>query len=161
MADDFQALYEIEERCFDPRFRFGKGYMQHLIRNPQSATWIAEEDGEMAGFAIVGWGKSNRGDGGYLQTIEVAPQFRMHGVGQKLLGLAEISILTADVYTMALHVDATNTAAIRLYERCGYRRRGRKENFYARGRTALRYSKHLEPIDELSLQVLSGNYNAA
>jgi ribosomal protein S18 acetylase RimI-like enzyme len=162
-ADDFAALYAIEERCFEPRFRFGRGYMAHLLKNPDAVTWIAEEDGVMAGFAIVAWGRSVRADGGYLQTIEVLPQFRTRGIGAKLMGLAEISAWSASAETMSLHVDAENDAAIALYEKLGYRRRGRKENFYARGRAALLYTKQLDAVavDIASLQSLGLGYSAA
>jgi ribosomal-protein-alanine N-acetyltransferase len=40
-----------------------------------------------------------------------------------------------------LHVDASNEAAIRLYESAGYRRQGREEDYYAPGRAALIYKK--------------------
>jgi [ribosomal protein S18]-alanine N-acetyltransferase len=160
-ADDFQALYAIEERCFEPRFRFGRGYMQHLIRNPEAITWIAEEDGVMAGFAIVAWGKGVNTDGGYLQTIEVLPAFRGRGIGEKLIGLAEVSAWSWNADILSLHVDAENEAAIGLYEKCGYRRRGRRENYYARGRSALLYEKRLDAVDAVSLQTLGLGYSAA
>lgn len=162
-ADDFPALYAIEERCFEPRFRFGRGYMQHLVANPEAVTWIAEEDGVMAGFAIVAWGRSVRADGGYLQTIEVLPQFRTRGVGQKLMGLAEVSAWSANAENLSLHVDAENDAAIALYEKLGYRRRGRRENYYARGRAALLYTKPLDSVavNVASIQSLGLGYSAA
>lgn len=162
-ADDFPALYAIEERCFEPRFRFGRGYMQHLVRNPEAVTWIAEEDGVMAGFAIVAWGRSVHADGGYLQTIEVVPEFRGRGIGQKLMGLSEVSAWSANSEMMSLHVDAENEAAIALYERLGYRRRGRRENYYARGRAAFLYTKSLDAVsvDAGSLQSIGLGYSAA
>lgn len=135
--------------------------MQHLVKGSESLTWIAEEDGEAVGFAIVAWGSSVRAEGGYLQTIEVLPEWRGRGIGEKLLGLAEISAWSANADTMALHVDAENEAAIVLYEKCGYRRRGRKENYYARGRAALLYTKQLDAVDAVSLQTLGFGYSAA
>jgi ribosomal protein S18 acetylase RimI-like enzyme len=161
MADDFATLYSIEERCFEPRFRFGHGYMQHLIASPDSTTWIAEEDGVMAGFAIVGWGRSFRPDGAYLQTIEVLPEFRSRGIGGKLVGMAEVSAWSASAETMSLHVDAENFAAIGLYESLGYKKRGRKPRYYARGRAALLYAKQLEPVDLMTLQSLILSRSAA
>ena len=161
MADDFAALYSIEERCFESRFRFGKGYMQHLIGSGESATWIAEEDGQMVAFAIVGWGTNSRQGGGYLQTVEVLSDYRGRGVAAKLIALAETSARLANAQEMWLHVDVENDAAIRLYEKCGYRRRGRKEHFYARGRSALVYGKPLESAKELSRMHVAVGYSAA
>lgn len=137
--------------------------MQHLVRNPEAVTWIAEEDGVMAGFAIVAWGRSVHADGGYLQTIEVVPEFRGRGIGQKLMGLSEVSAWSANSEMMSLHVDAENEAAIALYERLGYRRRGRRENYYARGRAAFLYTKSLDAVsvDAGSLQSIGLGYSAA
>ena len=39
---DFPQLYAIELACFQPPIRFSRRYMQRLIANPDSATWIAE-----------------------------------------------------------------------------------------------------------------------
>lgn len=135
--------------------------MQHLVKNPEAVTWIAEEDGVMAGFAIVAWGRSVNADGGYLQTIEVLPGFRCRGIGEKLIGLAEVSAWGARADMLSLHVDAENEAAIGLYEKCGYRRRGRRENYYARGRSALLFEKQLDAVDAVSLQTLGLGYSAA
>ena len=71
IANDFAALYAIEEVCFQPPFRFGRGYMRHLVNASNTATWIAEEKGQMAGFAIVEWTRHRGGVSAYIQTIEV------------------------------------------------------------------------------------------
>ena len=40
-----------------------------------------------------------------------------------------------------LHVNAANEAAIRVYEKSGYRLSGREEDYYGRGKPALVYAK--------------------
>ncbi len=72
-SDDFMQLYAIEEVCFQPPFRFGRRYMRSLVDSPNSITWIAEDEGAMAGFAIVDWGHTNSEVAAYIQTIEVLP----------------------------------------------------------------------------------------
>jgi ribosomal protein S18 acetylase RimI-like enzyme len=52
---DFAALYAIEERCFEPLFRFGRRTMRQFVSRSNAATWLAEEDGELKGFAMVEW----------------------------------------------------------------------------------------------------------
>lgn len=144
--EDFAALYALEERCFQPPLRFGRGYMRQLLENANSATWIAEGgDGKLVGFAIVEWGEGSDGIEAYLQTIEVDLKYRGQGIGKELLRRAEASAQAADAGTLRLHVDTLNETAIRLYERHGYRREGREENYYARGRPALVYVKRLRP----------------
>lgn len=141
--EDFAQLYAIEEVCFQPPFRFGRRYMRSLVNSSNAVTWIAEEDGRMAGFAIAEWSGENSGVIAYIQTIEVIQAERGHGVGGELLSRIEGSACAAGVTLIWLHVDSQNGGAIRLYETNGYLCEGRKENYYAKGRAALIYRKPL------------------
>lgn len=142
-AEDFSQLYAIEEACFEPPFRFGRKLMRRLVTRESSATWIAEHDGRMAGFAIVEWSKTPFGVQAYIDTLEVAPGMRQQGTGAGLLRRVEGSARTAGASSMWLHVDAQNEPAKRLYEQHGFEQRGREENFYARGLAAFIYEKPL------------------
>jgi ribosomal protein S18 acetylase RimI-like enzyme len=142
---DFPALYAIEEICFEPPFRFGRGYMRRLADSVHSITWLAEEDGRMAGFAIADWGRGTEGIAAYIQTIEVLPEMRGRGIGGELLCRIDASARDKGARAIWLHVDSQNGSAIRLYESRGYVCQGRKENYYPHGRAALIYRKALEP----------------
>ena len=143
-ADDFAGLYAIEELCFQPPLRFGRGQMRQLVERRNAVTWIAEQGGPVCGFAIVEWMREPGGVVAYLQTIEVAPDWRGLGVGSELLRRVEGSARAAGAEEIWLHVDAGNAAAIRLYEANGYRIEGRRENYYPLGRAALICLKALE-----------------
>jgi ribosomal protein S18 acetylase RimI-like enzyme len=119
--------------------------MRQLVESASSATWIAEEAGRMAGFAIGVWRRQG-GVGAYIQTIEVAAESRGRGVGRELLSRVEGSALSVGASDISLHVDAENLAAIRLYESTGYVRTLRVEDYYAPGRAALAYAKDLRPV---------------
>jgi ribosomal-protein-alanine N-acetyltransferase len=145
---DFTALYAVEELCFDAPFRFSRALMRKLVANPNSATWIAEEDiaeesKELAGFAIVDWATVPKGTVAYIQTIEVNPASRRKGIASELLQLSEVSALVVGATAIWLHVDVENSAAMHLYEGRGYARKGREEHFYARNRAAFIYAKSL------------------
>lgn len=140
---DFAQLYAIEEACFEPPLRFGRGYMRQLIARSQAATWIAEENGRMLGFAIVEWSTTPAEAVAYIPTIEVAAAARGRGVGGELLRRIEASTRAAGASVLWLHVDAENVPAIRLYEAYGYRRWGSEAGYYGRGRAALVYGKGL------------------
>ena len=142
--EDFDRLYALEEACFEPPSRFSHRYMRQLISRPDTATWIAEEAGEIMGFAIVEWAERKNGVTAYIQTIEVAPEARNRGVGRELLGRTEDSASKAGACMIWLHVEAAHAGAIRLYEAHGYCCEGRKENYYPRGQAALLYRKRLE-----------------
>ncbi len=140
-AGDFSALYAIEEASFVPPFRFGRGYLRQLFASDQTATWVAEEEGHVAGFAAVRLRTDEEPGAAYIETIEVNPEWRGRGVGGELLRRAEGSAQSAGATMLWLHVDAENAVAIRLYQAHGYLLQGKKENFYPRGRTALIYAK--------------------
>ena len=142
---DFEQLYALEELCFQPPLRFSRRMMRAFLQHPRSATWIAEEDNQMTGFAIVGWSERNGASRAYIQTIEVAPEVRRRGIARELLGHVESSAREAGAASIWLHVDASNAGAIRLYEARGYGSQGRKEGFYPLGKAALIYKKDLQP----------------
>jgi ribosomal protein S18 acetylase RimI-like enzyme len=140
---DFASLYAIEELCFQPPFRFSRALMRRLTQSPRCATWVAEENGAMAGFAIVDLKQSSNPPAAYIQTIEVAPAHRGQGIGAGLLQRIEASARAAEAHSIFLHVDTENKTAIRLYEAHDYMRQGREEHFYARHRAAFIYRKAL------------------
>ncbi len=143
--EDFIALYAIEEACFQPPLRFGRGYMRRLVHAANAATWIADDNGRMAGFAIVDWRRDAGVVTAYIQTIEVAADQRRRGVGGELLRCVEQSARAAGAALLWLHVDEENSAAIHLYETHGFCREVREENYYARSRAALVLVKLLPP----------------
>jgi ribosomal-protein-alanine N-acetyltransferase len=143
IPEDFAPLYAIEQVCFESPFRFGRGYMRQLVNDSNAATWIAEEDGRMAGFAIVQWAREETEVVAYLMTIEVMPDARGRGLGAELLGRSEESARAAGAARIWLHVDEENAGAIRMYWRFGYLFEGRHENYYPRGRAALIAEKKL------------------
>ncbi|MGA2048851.1 MAG: N-acetyltransferase [Terracidiphilus sp.] len=146
--DDFDALYAIEEVCFQPPLRFGRGYMRQLIQQPDAATWIAENGGQMCGFGVVEWAREKAELAAYIQTLEVLPEARAKGVGGELLRRMEGSAWVACACSSWLHVDAENAGAIRVYERFGYRLVGKEEDYYGRGRAALIYEKPLAGVSD-------------
>jgi [ribosomal protein S18]-alanine N-acetyltransferase len=141
--EDFAALYEIEEVCFQSPHRFSRGYMRQLILQPDAATWIAEQGGRMCGFGLVEWTREKVSLVAYVQTLEVVPEIRGQGVGRELLRRMENSACVAGAAGIWLHVDAENALAIRVYERHGFQLSGREEDYYGRGRAALIYARPL------------------
>jgi len=154
MPEDFAGLYAIEEACFQPPFRFGRRYMRQLVNSSNAATWIAEDAGRMAGFAIVEWTEESGRPMAYIQTLEVAPDDRGQGIASELLRRLEGSARAMSAEMIELHVDAENVVAIRLYQAQGFLLQGREENYYALDRAALIFGKPLETAsgDSLGIQ---------
>jgi ribosomal protein S18 acetylase RimI-like enzyme len=142
-TDDFPQLYALEELCFPPPDRFSRRYLRSLVSRDHAATWVAEENARLTGFAIAVWAQRKSEITAYIQTLEVAPAARRSGVGRELLQRIEASARAAGATLIWLHVEATNAAAIHLYEARGYCCQGRRENYYPEGRAALIYVKPL------------------
>ena len=141
---DFVALYAIEKVCFQPPFRFDSGYMHRLVNARNSATWIAEEAGQMVGFAIVEWTGTAQQVSAYILTVEVLPSHRGMGVGGRLLWHLEGSACAEGARSIWLHVDQANQTAILLYEKQGYVEAGQERHFYAPDRGAYLYWKEIQ-----------------
>jgi len=141
---DFSALYAIEEACFQTPQRFSRSYMRKILRQPNTAAWIAETGTQMLGFAIVEWGGESPNLVAYIQTLEVLPEARGRGIGAELLRRLEDSSRGAACRAIWLHVDAENDAAIRLYQNHGYSLHGHEEDYYGHNRAGLVFVKPLD-----------------
>ncbi len=83
---------------------------------------VAAVGREVAGFAVL-----RRTGGEYeLLNLAVAPERRRRGIGRRLVAAA-LEKAAGPVY---LEVRASNEAARKLYEACGFRPVGIRENYY-------------------------------
>ena len=101
----------------------------------------AVEAGTLLGKAVVFVRRGT--DIARLYSIAVADAARGRGLGVALLTAAERAARKRGAARMRLEVRQDNAAAIRLYERQGYRRFGARAHFYEDGGDAWRYEKIL------------------
>lgn len=90
---------------------------------PGSATFVAESDAEIVGFATVG-ACASEGDCGELYAIYVHPSSWGTGAGRLLIEEAEASLRRSDFPRALLWVLAGNARAERFYEAAGWQRDG-------------------------------------
>jgi ribosomal protein S18 acetylase RimI-like enzyme len=86
---------------------------------------VAEVDGGLVGYAFVtlasGYSSWNGGERlAQLETLSVAPGFRGHGVGERLLAAVRERLSAAGVERVALTALCANERAYRFYERHGF-----------------------------------------
>lgn len=85
-----------------------------------------DENGALAGFAVF----SSVLDEGCLNSIAVSEAYRRQGIGRLIIGKMTEIFAESGIKTISLEVRESNTAAVTLYERCGFHKAGIRRNFY-------------------------------
>ena len=110
---------------------------------PRSATFVAELDGEVVGFASVGACREEP-DAGELYSIYLHPTCWDRGIGRALLERAEESMRSAGFAKAILWVMQGNERGERFYRAGGWEHDGRKlDTFQGTEVAELRYRKDL------------------
>lgn len=126
---DLDRLYDIETECFKEE-AFTKAQIAELLRDYNSIGLVARVDGQIVGFVIGMIYVDGRALQGHICTIEVLPNFRRQGIGEKLLQEIEEIFRQKMVKASALEVREDNVPAIELYRKLGYDKIGRLKNYY-------------------------------
>jgi ribosomal protein S18 acetylase RimI-like enzyme len=102
-----------------------------LLAKPETILLLAGLDGTLVGYGLAHvlnveetWVADTWRTGpriGEIESLAVLPSHRVRGIGTRLLGALESELEAIGVHDLILGVVPGNTAAIRLYERRGYR----------------------------------------
>jgi ribosomal-protein-alanine acetyltransferase len=137
---DLDRLVTLENRCFDSD-RLSRRNFRYMIARAHASVLVADVGGDMAGYALVLYHTGT--SLARLYSIAVDPEYRGRGLGEALLTAAEDAARDSDCVTMRLEIRPDNEAGIRLYQRLGYRRFGRYDDYYEDHADALRMEKSL------------------
>ena len=122
-------IYEIEMECFE-REAFTKQQIAHLLTNYNSVSLVAKVNGEIIGF-IIGMIYLERNSlTGHILTIDISRIHRRKGIAQKLLHEIEKIFKEKGVKACRLEVREDNIAALRLYQKFGYKKVAKLKNYY-------------------------------
>jgi ribosomal protein S18 acetylase RimI-like enzyme len=119
--------------------------MRRFAEVKKARVIVADEGGELVGFVILHLEEDAEGRTGYIITLDVEPAQRRKGVARKLMHDVEGQARMDGCAALVLHVFAGNEAAIRFYDRAGFVRSHRAEDFYGAGLDAWVYHKLLLP----------------
>lgn len=102
-----------------------------LLAKPDTVLLLASSDGALVGYGLAHvmaagqtWVADTWQTGeriGEIESLAVLPAYRGRGIGTQLLGALERELDAIGVRDLVLGVLPGNAAAIRLYERHGYR----------------------------------------
>lgn len=142
-SSDLGTIFALDEVCFEAPFRFSKRAMQQFAEARNALTVVAENEatGEIEGFCIAHVERPGKGLRAYVVTLDVAPQYRRHGIAGQIIRRVEQQAVEADCDSMELHVSVDNEGAIAFYEAENYERSHVVKSFYGLGRHAYVYRK--------------------
>ncbi len=134
-AKHVKIVAELEKICFSEPW--SENSLLEETENPDAYFIVDIEDGELVGYAGM---HTPCGDC-YVDNIAVFPKFRGRGYGEKLtLALIEKAKTLGEF--ISLEVRASNTPAIKLYEKLGFLAVGKRKSFYSSPREdAIIYTK--------------------
>lgn len=129
---DIDALVELERACYAPHQAYSREEYRYALQRAKAVNILAEEGGAPIGF--VGAFHHRRQRAGHIYTVNVHPSQRGRGLGTTLMAACEERLAQLGMTRCALEVNVENEAAIRLYERGGYARVKRLEDYYTQYR---------------------------
>lgn len=121
VGDDVPELRRIAEAAYAP-------YVPRIGRRPapmdadfagqtaRGLAWVAEVDGEVAGY-LVGY---PRDADWFVENVAVAPEFQDHGIGRRLMQLAEDEARRCDLLRVALYTNRRMWENAGFYGRLGF-----------------------------------------
>jgi ribosomal-protein-alanine N-acetyltransferase len=142
-GSDLGTIFALDEVCFEPPFRFSARVMQQFAEARNALTVVGENEatGEIAGFCIAHVERAGKGLRAYVVTLDVAPQYRRHGLARQMMQHMEQQAAEAGCASVELHVSVENAGAIAFYDAEGYERSHIVKSFYGLGRHAYVYRK--------------------
>jgi len=121
--EHIKYIAELEKICFSTPWS-----EDFILESYKSGTrfFVAVENGRVIGYI----GISCILDEGYIANIAVYPNARKKGVGTALLERVFSLARDEGLSFVSLEVRVSNTTAISLYEKLGFKQEGRRPNFY-------------------------------
>lgn len=130
---DLDALVEIDHGCFPPGIAYSAWQLERFIARSKSRTWVAEAQGEIAGFLIAAQEPRKVG---HIITIDVVESRRRAGAGTLLMEAAEKWAEEKGLKLIYLETAEDNRAAQNFYTGRGYAKVDEVEKYYPNGQTA-------------------------
>ena len=114
---DFDRLYEIDQKAFEPGIAYSHLELQFYLRNRSSHALVAEDLGDVIGFVI---GKFEPKRLGHIITIDVTPHRQRQNIGSRLLSEIEAWLWGRGADAIYLETPVDDFGAQGFYEKHGY-----------------------------------------
>lgn len=138
---DLAALLALERNF--PGDRLTRYGLRHLLTRAHADIWVAAHGDALLGNAVVLYRRNTTS--ARLYSLVVAPAARGRGIAHALVRTAESVAAARAVQRVYLEVRRDNAAALRLYQKLGYRLVAQLPRYYDDGQEALRFERLLPP----------------
>ena len=118
------TIARLQSEAFEKPWR--EEDVRALLSGPGAVGYIAYVGQLAAGYVIA----RSTGEEAELLSIGTSPQYRRKGIGLALLKQLEMKLQADGTTKLFLEVNATNTAAIKLYMRERFRKIGTRKLYY-------------------------------
>lgn len=119
-------LFEPKERPADAERE--KRRIDSLTNDKHSALFVAEENGQLAGYMMANGGNANRNKHSAYLVLGVHEKFRRQGVAVNLFNQTFDWAKNCGISRLELTVIKNNEKALRLYKKMGFEIEGEKIN---------------------------------
>ena len=139
MAADAAAIQALES-MFPEADQMSPRSIRRFLASAGAAVWVAAAD-ELLGALVM---LTRKGSGvARIYSVIVAPAARGQGLAQALIGAAEAEARRRGLSAMHLEVREDNLAALKLYNKLGYRWHQRLPQYYADDVNGIRLRREL------------------
>lgn len=129
--DDLAALEVLDKEVFKD-VAYSMLYLKSLYLLFRKTWWVAEYQGDLAGYALVCPDSDNAE--AWLMGLAVSERYQGGGLGRRLMSRAMELMMEAQVSDAYITVRPDNRAAYRLYRRFGFTQQGEERpDYYGTG----------------------------
>jgi len=133
ITEDLGRIMSIEKRIFKPSEWYSPEFMAWLCDKCSDYSLVAIHGDSLVGYVISCVESIGRI---HVVSLGVLPQYRGMGIGKALLCGSICLAGSSDADEIILEVRVSNEAAIKLYEKLGFRRMGIVKHYYSDGEDA-------------------------
>ncbi len=123
-AEHIPYLAELEKQCFSTPW--SENALAEELDNPHARFFVCIEDGVVCGYI----GAHNIVGEVYITNVAVSPCHRGQGLGAMLVGFLKEYSKAENADFITLEVRKSNSVAIKLYDKMGFKVVGERKNFY-------------------------------
>ncbi len=124
-VDDILELIRLEKLVFEQSLGESFLYDEFLL-NPFAHYFVYEKNGKVIGY--IGYRAID--DNAEMMNFCVDPTFHKQGIGSEILEYSIEYLKSLGVDRILLEVRVSNTKAINLYEKFGFKKSGRRPKYY-------------------------------